>query len=216
RGGLGRGQPRRQLRVGDIREPGLMRLLPGGQRVVEHHPCAAERPGQRLLLPWRRVETVTVPKTHIETIFDFMIKYSYIRTRSHSVSSRMPLGLRDQVCVTRYVSPTFTTVHLDRMEEICGTCPRTSVPGWLNEDSMMRSLFSVGSSIFHARSGSPSRFSSGTNTSSRNTSQEPRARMPSFGISRMVTPADAVGRMNSDTPWDGLATSLVVLTSSRM
>jgi hypothetical protein len=40
--------------------------------------------------------------------------------------------------------------------------------------------------------------------------------MPSFGISRMVTPSDAVGRMNSDTPWYCFATSLVVLTSSRM
>ena len=85
-----------------------------------------------------------------------------------------------------------------------------------NADSMMRSLFSVGSSIFHAWSGWPSRFSSATNTSSRNTSHEPSARMPSFGISRMVTPSDAVGRMNSDTPWYCLATSLVVLTSSRM
>jgi hypothetical protein len=41
-----------------------MRLLPGAQRVVEHHPGAAERPGQRLLLPRRGVETVVVPQLH--------------------------------------------------------------------------------------------------------------------------------------------------------
>jgi hypothetical protein len=40
--------------------------------------------------------------------------------------------------------------------------------------------------------------------------------MPSLGISRMVTPCDAVGSMNSETPWYCLATSLVVRTSSRM
>ena len=40
-------EPRRQFGVGDVRPPGLVRLLPGTQPVVEHHPCAAERPRQR-------------------------------------------------------------------------------------------------------------------------------------------------------------------------
>ena len=47
---LGRGQPRRQLRVGEVRPPGLVRVLPGTQPVVEHHPRAAERPRQRRTL----------------------------------------------------------------------------------------------------------------------------------------------------------------------
>ena len=40
--------------------------------------------------------------------------------------------------------------------------------------------------------------------------------MPSLGISRIVTPSEAVGSMNSDTPWYCFSTSLVVRTSSRM
>jgi RND superfamily putative drug exporter len=51
RSGLRRGQPRRQLRVGEVRPPGRMRLLPGAQRVVEHHPGAAERPRAFALSP---------------------------------------------------------------------------------------------------------------------------------------------------------------------
>ena len=36
--------------VGEVRLPGRVRLLPGAQPVVEHHPRAAERPRQRLPL----------------------------------------------------------------------------------------------------------------------------------------------------------------------
>jgi len=37
RGGLCRGQPGRQVRVGGVRQPGGVRLLAGAQPVVEHH-----------------------------------------------------------------------------------------------------------------------------------------------------------------------------------
>ena len=83
-----------------------------------------------------------------------------------------------------------------------------------NADSVIRSLFSVGSSVRHARSGSPRMFSSVIHTSSRYTSHDPRARMPSFGISRMVTPLVLAGRMNSETPWCRFRT-VVTLTRRR-
>ena len=50
--------PRRQVRL-----PGLVGPA-GAQRVVEHHPRAPERPGQRLLLTRRRVEPEVVPQLH--------------------------------------------------------------------------------------------------------------------------------------------------------
>ena len=50
RGGLRCGQPGRQLAVGEVGLPGRMRLLPGAEPVVEHHPRAPERPRQGITL----------------------------------------------------------------------------------------------------------------------------------------------------------------------
>ena len=53
-----------------------------------------------------------------------------------------------------------------------------------NEATRVRSLLSVGSSMYHALPGSPSIRSSGTNTSVRPTSHDPMARMPSLANRR--------------------------------
>jgi|SRR5580698_117122 hypothetical protein len=47
----------------------------GTQPVVEHHPCAAERPGHRLTLAWRRVEAVVVPELHLARSPGFATRY---------------------------------------------------------------------------------------------------------------------------------------------
>ena len=80
--------------------------------------------------------------------------------------------------------------------------------------SMIRSLFSVPSSMYQALPGSPSTRSSGTNTSSRKTSHEPTPRMPNLGIWRVVTPSALPGTRNSVTPLVFFATSLSERASS--
>ena len=46
----------------------LWEWLPGGQRVVEHHPRAAERPCQGQLLPRRWVKAVVISELHVYRI----------------------------------------------------------------------------------------------------------------------------------------------------
>ena len=75
RGGLGRGQPGRQVRVSEERMPGGVRLLPRRQRVVEHDPGAAERFAEGEPVPGPRVETVIVPELHPAIIFAFVAFY---------------------------------------------------------------------------------------------------------------------------------------------
>jgi len=57
--------------------------FPGAQAVVEHHPRAAERPGQGLTLARRRVEAVVIPELHPLSILGFMAGYGGIRTGRH-------------------------------------------------------------------------------------------------------------------------------------
>jgi len=52
-----------------------------------------------------------------------------------------------------------------------------------------------------AAQGSPRTRSSGTKTSSRKISQEPTARIPSFGICRVSTPLALPGTRNRVVPW---------------
>jgi hypothetical protein len=68
RGSLRRSQPGGQLHVGHVRQPGLVRLLPGAQPVVVHHPDAAERLPQRDPVPRLRVQAVVIPELHTLTI----------------------------------------------------------------------------------------------------------------------------------------------------
>ena len=75
RAGLRRGQPRGHLRVGEVRHPGRMRLLPGAQPVVEHDPCASERPGERGALTRRRVEAVVYRSRILRSSLRFMAEY---------------------------------------------------------------------------------------------------------------------------------------------
>jgi hypothetical protein len=65
---LGRGQPGRQFGIGEVRLPGLVRVPPRRQPVVEHHPGAAERLPQRGPVPRLRVEATIEPKLHTLTI----------------------------------------------------------------------------------------------------------------------------------------------------
>ena len=103
RGRLHRGQPGRQLPVGDVRQTCLMRLLTDAEAVVEHDPGAAERPGERGALARRRVEAVVVPELHVTSIFGLMARYGDIRAGRHRVF--------DSVFVTRYRHPVFTAAH---------------------------------------------------------------------------------------------------------
>src|SRR5260370_1328580 len=47
-----------------IRQPSLVRVLPGAQAVIEHHPRAPERPREGPPVPGPRVKAVVVPKLH--------------------------------------------------------------------------------------------------------------------------------------------------------
>jgi hypothetical protein len=125
RGGLGGGQPGRQFAVGDIWLPRQVCLLPDAQPVVEHHPRAAERPGQRLPLAWCRVETVVVPKPHTESIFDFMSEYSDIRPGWHRVLSCIPGFLTKYLHSRWHRGPPRPHVR-DHLGRICG--PRCRTP----------------------------------------------------------------------------------------
>ena len=82
-------------------------------------------------------------------------------------------------------------------------------------ETMIRSLFRVGSRRRQAEPGSPRTRSSGTNTSCRPTSHEPIARMPSFGSSVIVTPSAFVGQRKIVRPWWRLATSSSVRASRK-
>jgi putative transposase len=91
-----------------------MRGPPGGERVVEHHPRAPERPGQRDLLARRRVQAVGVTKLHAIIIVGFMAYDMDIRTGRHCVF----VLHAHLVFVTKYRHAVFTGRHLVRLEEI--------------------------------------------------------------------------------------------------
>jgi putative transposase len=114
RGALRCGERGRQVRVGDVRQPGRVRVLPCAQAVVEHDPGAPERAGQRGPLTRCRVQTVVVPELHLAIIFVFMAVYRYIRPGRHCVS----VLHAHLVFVTRYRHQVFTARHLERPEEI--------------------------------------------------------------------------------------------------
>src|ERR1035437_5649513 len=64
RGGLCEGDDRGlHLRVADLL-PGSVRVLPGAQRVVEHHPGPTRRPGQQLSPARDGTSTVTATSQH--------------------------------------------------------------------------------------------------------------------------------------------------------
>ena len=119
-----RREPGRHRRVGDVRLPGV-RGLPRCERVVEHHPRAPERPGQRLTLGTVRVKAVVVAKLHVITVLVYGQDID-IRTGRHSVFALMPTWFLSRSTGTRS-SPGTTSSNLKRS---CGTCAPTSRRNW--------------------------------------------------------------------------------------
>jgi putative transposase len=84
------------------------------QRIVDHYPCAPERPGERLAVPGSWVKAVVVPELHEYIILGFMAGHEAIRTGRHCVF----LLHVHLVFVTKYRHQVFAVKHLERMEEI--------------------------------------------------------------------------------------------------
>ena len=68
---------------GSVGQSGRVRVLPGGQRVVEHDPGAAERPGEGLTLARRGVETVVIPELHPASIAGLIAGCGDMHTGRH-------------------------------------------------------------------------------------------------------------------------------------
>ena len=73
---------------------------------------------------------------------------------------------------------------------------------------MIRSLLSVGSSMYQALCGSPSTCSSATKASSKCTEQLPIERIPSLASGVIFTPAVLIGTQNRVSPWCFFSASL--------
>ena len=70
--------------------PRRIRVLPSAQCIVEHHPCASERPGQHVLLTRRRIHAVAVSELHARTI--------QATTDTHRSRDRAIPAVNDRAC----------------------------------------------------------------------------------------------------------------------
>jgi hypothetical protein len=87
-----------QRRVRDVRQAGLVGVLPQPQPVVVDHPGAAERSGELLPLRRRRVKAVPEPESHAYQLTWSMRQDGDARTWSTPcVSGARPLGVDDEV-----------------------------------------------------------------------------------------------------------------------
>src|SRR5207302_1560163 len=115
-----------QFRVGDVRQPGRVRVLPGAQRVVEHHPRAPEGARQRGPLPRRGVEAVIVPELH-----DYSILGLWLTTVTSALAD-----IVSSSCTSTWFSSPSTGIRCslrgtwNAWSRSCGTCAQTSAPSW--------------------------------------------------------------------------------------